>query len=127
MVEIFSDFCQRLSGNLHWCVLSTMLSSFQTGEHSSVQDAQATVRLYTMHRKDWEKSITERRNKIARNKKKAAAAAAESDDDDEHSSSIQKDQDQRKEKKKVANGAASLKSGSLRAKGTLMYQDSDED
>merc|ERR1712034_70358 len=28
--------------------------SVQTGEHSSVQDSQAAVRLYTMHRKEWE-------------------------------------------------------------------------
>ena len=26
----------------------------QTGEHSSVQDSQAAMRLYTMFRKDWE-------------------------------------------------------------------------
>ena len=26
----------------------------QTGEHSSVQDSQAALRLYTMFRKDWE-------------------------------------------------------------------------
>jgi RNA exonuclease 4 len=33
----------------------------QEGEHSSVQDAQATIRLYTMFRKEWEKSIGEKR------------------------------------------------------------------
>ena len=27
----------------------------QQGEHSSVQDAQAAMRLYTMFKKDWEK------------------------------------------------------------------------
>lgn len=30
---------------------------FQTGEHSSVQDAQATMKIYTMHKKQWEKEI----------------------------------------------------------------------
>lgn len=30
---------------------------FQTGEHSSVQDAQATMKIYTMHKKTWEKEI----------------------------------------------------------------------
>eukprot|EP00088_Acartia_fossae_P030994 TRINITY_DN3195_c0_g1_i4.p1 TRINITY_DN3195_c0_g1~~TRINITY_DN3195_c0_g1_i4.p1 ORF type:complete len:333 (-),score=49.42 TRINITY_DN3195_c0_g1_i4:174-1172(-) len=35
----------------------------QTGEHSSVQDAQAAVRLYTMFRKDWEKSILDKRKR----------------------------------------------------------------
>eukprot|EP00095_Tigriopus_kingsejongensis_P011035 maker-scaffold109_size355148-snap-gene-1.27 protein:Tk11035 transcript:maker-scaffold109_size355148-snap-gene-1.27-mRNA-1 annotation:"rna exonuclease 4" len=33
----------------------------QEGEHSSVQDAQATMRLYTMFRKDWEKAIKDKR------------------------------------------------------------------
>ncbi len=31
--------------------------SVQEGEHSSVQDAQAAMRLYTMFRKEWEKSL----------------------------------------------------------------------
>ncbi|KAG5272873.1 hypothetical protein AALO_G00170220 [Alosa alosa] len=31
----------------------------QQGEHSSVQDAQATMRLYTMVKKDWEKAVKE--------------------------------------------------------------------
>ena len=34
--------------------------SVQEGEHSSVQDAQAAVRLYTMFRKDWEKTLSEK-------------------------------------------------------------------
>ena len=37
--------------------------SVQEGEHSSVQDAQATVRLYTMFRKEWEQSIADKRAK----------------------------------------------------------------
>jgi len=35
----------------------------QQGEHSSVQDAQAAMRLYTMFKKDWEKDSTKRNNK----------------------------------------------------------------
>ncbi|XP_072287291.1 RNA exonuclease 4 [Pyxicephalus adspersus] len=35
----------------------------QTGEHSSVQDAQAAMRLYTMEKKNWEVSIKEKYNK----------------------------------------------------------------
>jgi RNA exonuclease 4 len=35
----------------------------QTGEHSSVQDAQAAVRLYTMFRKEWECHLIEKRQK----------------------------------------------------------------
>lgn len=35
----------------------------QDGEHNSVQDAQATMRLYTMHRKKWERSLKTLRNK----------------------------------------------------------------
>lgn len=30
---------------------------FQSGEHSSVQDAQATMRIYTMHKKKWEREL----------------------------------------------------------------------
>ena len=32
----------------------------QTGEHSSVQDAQAAVRLYTLVRNDWEQAIKDK-------------------------------------------------------------------
>jgi len=32
----------------------------QTGEHDSIQDAQAAMRLYTLHRKEWEKSIKQK-------------------------------------------------------------------
>jgi len=39
--------------------------SVQEGEHSSVQDAQATMRLYTMFKKDWERDITNQRSKRA--------------------------------------------------------------
>ena len=35
----------------------------QTGEHSSVQDSQAAMRLYTMFRKDWEADRMARRIK----------------------------------------------------------------
>ncbi|XP_059171798.1 uncharacterized protein LOC131952887 isoform X2 [Physella acuta] len=31
--------------------------TIQEGEHSSIQDAQATMRLYTMHRQKWEKEL----------------------------------------------------------------------
>jgi len=40
----------------------------QEGEHSSVQDAQAAVRLYTMFRKEWEKNLDGR--KSSKNRKK---------------------------------------------------------
>ncbi|XP_028829919.1 RNA exonuclease 4 [Denticeps clupeoides] len=35
----------------------------QEGEHSSVQDAQATMRLYTMEKKEWERSIKASKSK----------------------------------------------------------------
>lgn len=41
----------------------------QKGEHSSIQDAQAAMRLYTLHRKEWETSLKKR--KVV-NKKKVA-------------------------------------------------------
>lgn len=37
----------------------------QDGEHSSVQDAQATMRLYTMYKKQWETEINQKRIKNA--------------------------------------------------------------
>ena len=37
--------------------------SVQQGEHSSVQDAQAAMRLYTMFKKDWEKDCSKRKSK----------------------------------------------------------------
>lgn len=37
--------------------------SVQTGEHSSVQDAQAAMKLYTMFRKEWEGNIEAKRTK----------------------------------------------------------------
>lgn len=40
---------------------------------SQVQDAQAAMRLYTMHRKEWEKS---RRNKYKLNAKRSHTASA---------------------------------------------------
>jgi len=44
----------------------------QTGEHSSVQDSQAAVRLYTMFRKEWEAA---REAKLIKNKNARKAAA----------------------------------------------------
>ena len=43
----------------------------QTGEHSSVQDSQAAVRLYTMFRKDWEEGrrLSKGKNNSSRRKK----------------------------------------------------------
>jgi len=46
--------------------------SVQTGEHSSVQDSQAAVRLYTMFRKEWEAA---REAKQVKNKNARKAAA----------------------------------------------------
>jgi len=48
--------------------------SVQTGEHSSVQDAQAAMRLYTMFRKEWEAGIEAKRGKKEGKMNKKAAA-----------------------------------------------------
>ena len=40
----------------------------QEGEHSSVQDAQAAVRLYTMFRREWEKALDGRKSNKKRKK-----------------------------------------------------------
>jgi len=44
----------------------------QTGEHSSVQDSQAAVRLYTMFRKEWEAAREAKHNKNTNTTRKAA-------------------------------------------------------
>lgn len=57
----------------------------QQGEHSSVQDAQAAMRCYTMYRKQWEEDLQKGRRRMAQLRKlvqmetaqAAAAAAAE--------------------------------------------------
>lgn len=53
----------------------------QQGEHSSVQDAQAAMRCYTMYRKQWEQDVQKGRRRVAQLRKivqtETAAAAAE--------------------------------------------------
>ncbi|XP_055351360.1 RNA exonuclease 4-like [Paramacrobiotus metropolitanus] len=39
----------------------------QTGEHDSIQDAQATMRLYTMHKRTWESTVSFRAKKAKLN------------------------------------------------------------
>ncbi|XP_069465455.1 RNA exonuclease 4 isoform X2 [Ambystoma mexicanum] len=49
----------------------------QTSEHSSVQDAQAAMRLYTLHKKQWEASITAKyKDKKQTNKDKPATLSS---------------------------------------------------
>ncbi|XP_056153018.1 RNA exonuclease 4 isoform X2 [Lampris incognitus] len=51
----------------------------QQGEHSSVQDAQATMRLYTLVKKNWEAEIkTKQRNNGTKNERKPQSAKKES-------------------------------------------------
>jgi RNA exonuclease 4 len=50
----------------------------QQGEHNSIQDAQAAMRLYTMYRKQWEKSLTQR-PKSARQQKTSQSDSVTSD------------------------------------------------
>merc|ERR1719187_534459 len=50
--------------------------SVQTGEHSSVQDAQAAMRLYTMFRKEWEDSIEAKRGKKVSKLKKLSKSTS---------------------------------------------------
>jgi len=52
--------------------------SVQEGEHSSVQDAQATMRLYTMFKKDWEREIVNQRSKRAALSEKPPSQASTS-------------------------------------------------
>ena len=48
--------------------------TFQEGEHSSIQDAQAAMRLYTMFKKQWEADLGKNHTK----KKAAAGSKAKS-------------------------------------------------
>ena len=48
----------------------------QEGEHSSVQDAQATMRVYTMHKKQWENELKEKNAKKFAPSKKAPKEGA---------------------------------------------------
>lgn len=50
----------------------------QTGEHSSVQDAQAAMRLYTMEKKNWEASIKAQYNKTKVEPQKTNQSSSES-------------------------------------------------
>lgn len=43
----------------------------QTGEHSSVEDAQTAMRLYMTHRNDWEKELRDKKTKSGAKKKDA--------------------------------------------------------
>merc|ERR1712156_62215 len=78
----------------------------QEGEHSSVQDAQATMRLYTMFRKEWENELLKKRQKNMVNK----VVPNES-------------QDQKPIKKSSKEKSATQDSSSKR----LQYEDSDSD
>lgn len=49
----------------------------QTGEHSSVQDAQAAMRLYTMEKKNWESGIKAKYNKTKVEPKKMEQSSLE--------------------------------------------------
>jgi len=51
----------------------------QTGEHSSVQDSQAAVRLYTMFRQQWEEQRKTKLTKNNNNKKKSASKSKSAD------------------------------------------------
>jgi len=42
---------------------------FQSGEHSSVQDAQATMRIYTMHKKKWERELSAEKKSLKKGEK----------------------------------------------------------
>ena len=44
----------------------------QTGEHDSVQDAQATMRLYTMYKREWESKVSMKGKKLRMMQKKKA-------------------------------------------------------
>ena len=89
--------------------------SVQQGEHSSVQDAQAAMRLYTMFKKDWEKDSGQRKKKCSheKNANELPAVYIKSDD---------------KNTKKGVQGECSKTSNlslDLKLKNRMEYEDSD--
>jgi len=83
----------------------------QSGEHSSIQDSQAAVRLYTMFRKDWEAAREAKRSANNRFKKKASKKAT---------TNVDKLEPSRLEKTKEA-------SKSIGSRNLYCPSDSDED
>ena len=61
--------------------------SVQEGEHSSVQDAQAAMRLYTMAKKDWEKEFGWRKAKTSATNRKSDSGGMVTQKKDSSSSS----------------------------------------
>ena len=59
MIWVFFSTCTLYLFSLCYCT-AVLGVQVQTGEHSSIQDAQATVRLYTMVRTQWEAAIQEK-------------------------------------------------------------------
>ena len=89
--------------------------SVQQGEHSSVQDAQATMRLYTMFRKDWEKDSDRRKNKnISKCKIRDPSGVGKAHDSGE-------------QRKQIQTNTCTIPplSSDLKRKSQLQYEDSD--
>ncbi|KAJ7026742.1 ribonuclease H-like domain-containing protein [Mycena alexandri] len=74
-------------------------ATIQGGEHSSVTDARATMAVYRLHRKEWEKGTTSRPLPQAKTKGKGKAEASPSDDDDDEEAEGDADVPQAKKKK----------------------------
>ncbi|KAI5119296.1 hypothetical protein M0805_008211 [Coniferiporia weirii] len=68
--------------------------TIQAGEHSSVTDARATMALYRLHRKEWEKGIRMPMLSPSRVLQKKRKAPTEEDDEDDASSGPDEEQDE---------------------------------
>ena len=90
----------------------------QEGEHSSVQDAQATMRLFTMVRKDWENELLKKRQKNLNEN------ALKIDNDEKKIPLVTNKKSKNKNKKKIANKPTIAPQDSTRR---LQYEDSDSD
>ena len=66
----FSEERSRIQIKIKYVFLCISGVKVQTGEHSSIQDAQAAVRLYTMVRTEWESAIREKHKGSFHGKKK---------------------------------------------------------
>jgi hypothetical protein len=89
--------------------------SVQQGEHSSVQDAQAAMRLYTMFRKDWENNFSQRKNKYSCKPNAIDLPDMDTKSDDTNTKKVTKDE----------CGKMSTLSFGLKLSNRLEYEDSD--
>ncbi|THH30878.1 hypothetical protein EUX98_g3325 [Antrodiella citrinella] len=77
--------------------------AIQEGEHSSVTDARATMAVYRLHRKDWDKGVRPPRTSASK-KRKATEDDSDGDDDDAQGRNPAKRKKSKKQEKAFPGG-----------------------